>query len=480
MAQRWTRRAAAGVVALALRDGLTRLVAFAGHLVLARVLAPADFGAFAVVLFLAGLAEMVGGLGLSAALVQQSDPPDDRTTGVAFLLRLAAALALAVILLAAVSALSGPFHLPPSAPTLALIVAPTLPLAALALVPETQLERALRFDRLALADGARVVAGQVVAVALVLAGAGVAALAWGTLAGVLTWVVALYVLSPSTGRCAWRPRLAWQAAAARRLLGFGGPLAGQQIVHLVKDQMAPALGAPLFGSTAVGYLDWAGKLARTAASPSTLANRVAFPAYARLQHDPAVLRQALPLALRWSALLSLPLLAVLWGLGPELTHYLYTDQWLPALPALTLLALNAAIGVLPDLLMPALLAAGRMRAALTLSVAWTVLAWALALALVVPLGYVGIAAAHAFSTLIAAGALLRLVPVTLGDALRAVGPAALGAVLAVGAMRGAVVVLGDSVPAILAALALGVGVYALVVLIVQGHTLWRDVRGAAR
>ena len=473
MTQRWSRRAAAGVAALALRDSLTRLVALAGHIALARVLAPADFGAFAVVVLLAGLAEMVGGLGLGAALVQRPDPPDERVAGAAFLIRLAAALALAAALVAVVPALAGPLCLPLSAPVLALIVAPTLPLAALALVPEARLERALRFDRLALADGARVVAGQVVAVALAWTGAGVVALAGGYLVGVLAWVVALYLLSP------WRPRLAWDPAAARRLLGFGVPLAGQQIVHLAKDQMAPALGAPLYGSTAVGYLDWAGKLARNAAAPSALANRVAFPAYARLQHrddgDPAALRQALSLALRWSALLSLPLLAVLWGLGPQLAHYLYTDQWLPALPALYLLALNAAVGVLPDLLMPALLAAGWMRAALTLSVAWAALAWVLALALAAPLGYVSIAVAHVLATTVAAGVLLWLAPISPGDALRAVGPAALGVVLAVGAMRGVVAGLGAGLTAMLAALALGLAVYALAVLVVQGRTLWHDV-----
>ena len=470
MMPHWSRRAAASVVALALRDGLTRLVAFAGHLVLARILAPADFGAFAVVLLLAGLAELVGGLGLSAALVQQPDPPDDRVAGAAFLVRLAAALAMAVTLLVAVPSLAGPFQLPPSAPLLALIVAPALPLTALALAPEFQLERALRFDRLALADGARVVVGQIVAVGLAWAGVGVAALAGGYLAGALAWVAALYVLFP------WRPRLAWHPATVRRLLGFGGPVVSQQIIHLVKDQMAPALGAPLFGNTAVGYLDWAGKLARTAAAPSTLANRVAFPAYARLQQDPAAMRQALPLALRWSALLSLPLLAVLWGLGPELTHYLYTDQWLPALPALYLLALHAALGVLPDLLMPALLATGRLRAALAVSIGWTVLAWTLALALSALVGYAGIAAAYVCSTAVAAIVLLRLTPVRRGDALRAVGPAGLGVVLAVGAMRGVVSVLGDGIPAILTALLLGLAAYALTVLAVQGRTLWRDVR----
>ncbi len=466
----WSRRAAAGVIALALRDGLTRLAAFAGHLVLARVLAPADFGAFAVVLLLAGLAELLGGLGLGAALVQRPEPPDDRVAGTAFVLRLAAASCMAVLLVATVSVWSPLFQLPPAAPLLALVVAPALPLTALALLPEARLERALRFDRLALADGARVVAGQVMAVASAWAGAGVIALAGGYLAGALAWVAALYALSP------WRPRLAWQPTAVRRLLGFGGPLVGQQIVHLAKDQMAPALGAPLFGSAAVGYLDWAGKLARTAASPSTLANRVAFPAYARIQHDPAALRRALPLALRWSALLSLPLLAILWGLGSQLTHYLYTDQWLPALPALYLLALHAAIGVLPDLLMPSLLAAGRMRTALTLSVGWTALAWALALALAALVGYVGIAAAHVLSTAVAAGVLLRLAPVRRDDALRAVGPAALGAILAAGVMRGVVAVWGDHAPAILAALALGLIAYALTILIIQGRTLWRDVR----
>src|SRR5687767_3499581 len=71
------RRSRDAAVQLFVRTGLVRIIAFLGTILLARILLPQDFGAFAVVIFVVGLLTPFGDLGLGSALVQQRERPTE-------------------------------------------------------------------------------------------------------------------------------------------------------------------------------------------------------------------------------------------------------------------------------------------------------------------------------------------------------------------------------------------------------------------
>ena len=471
----WQRRAARGLVALMVRDGVVRTLALVSHIVLARLLSPEALGAFAIVLFAVSLFDAIGELGLSGALVQRREPLTAADQRTAFTLQaLIEGGSVALIWLAAPT-LAAAYRLPPDTVPLFRWLSLSLLISTLALIPEARLERGLDYRRLSLAGALRAAVYHGVAMALALAGFGIWSLGLAFLASVAVGTTVLWTFAP------WRPGWGWDRASTGWLLRFGGPFQAQRLVHLAKDNVAPALGM-VYGAGGVGYLNFAGRLAMLSAAPAALVNRISFATYARVQDDRAAMGATLELAVRWTALLSFPLIASLCGLGRPIVHLIYTDKWLPALPALYLLCAEAVFGVLTSLLMPVLQATGRLSVALRLSLGWAGLTWALALVLAwSPLGFVGVAAAYALSTPLAALLLARQIqtvaPVRL---LPNVGPAAAAAVAAGAIMALVAARLGAGLAALVVAAAAGLAVYAGLIAWWQGRRLLADARELRR
>jgi len=465
----WQRRAARGLVALMVRDGIIRMLALVSHIVIARLLSPETLGAFAVVLFAVGLFDAIGELGLSGALVQRRDPLTRADQRTAFTLQaLIEGVSVALIWLAAPT-LAAVYRLPPHTVPLFRWLSLSLVISTLALIPEARLERELEYGRLSLAGALRAAVYHVAAMALALAGFGIWSLGLAFLASVAVGTGLLWAFAP------WRPGWGWNRASVHWLLRFGGPFQAQRLVHLAKDNVAPALGM-VYGAGGVGYLNFAGRLAALSTAPAALVNRISFAAYARVQDDRQALGATLELALRWTALLSFPLIALLCGLGRPIVHIVYTDKWLPAMPALYLLCVDALFGIFTALLMPVLQATGRLTVALRLSLGWAGLTWVLALACS-PLGFVGVAAAYALSTPLAALLLVRQIravtPVRLlpngGPAAAAAGVAGAIMTLLAGQMSGGLIALA-------VAAAVGLALYSALIACWQGRRLLADVR----
>src|SRR6188768_1448640 len=71
------RRGARGAWALGIRQLLVQLVSALAAVVLARVLAPAEFGVYAVTIFLLHVLAVAGDAGLAAALVREDAEPEE-------------------------------------------------------------------------------------------------------------------------------------------------------------------------------------------------------------------------------------------------------------------------------------------------------------------------------------------------------------------------------------------------------------------
>ena len=88
-------------------------------------------------------------------------------------------------------------------------------------------------------------------------------------------------------------------------------------------------------------------------------------------------------SLAWTCRLIFPVFAVLIGLAPQVTEYVYGAKWLPAVPTLVILSLSMAVSCVAGVLLPALYSLGRERAGTTIALGWTALTWIIAGALAV-------------------------------------------------------------------------------------------------
>ena len=398
------RRSIGGLVALALRGGAGKIVSAASLVVLSRLLAPTDFGVFAILQLPTGLASLLADAGISAALIQRFDSltSADEQAGFTWRLLFASALSGSLTLLAGL--VGRLYRLDVNAIWALRLLSIELLINALGTVPGVRLVRALRFDQLAWIEFAAFVSGQAMTIGLASTGAGLWSLVIGALVTSAVGTVLVNILAP------WRPQLGLPTGRSKPLLRFGLTFQGQGLAHLAKDRLVPALGGLMLSSAHVGYLTWAQEIARWPRLPADYVARVGFPAFARLQNDPDSLGQLLQNALTFVCALSFASVAVGMTLGPLLVR-LVLPQWEPAIPSLLILLVQTPLDALIAVMLPLIYAMGQAGQGLRLSILWTILTWLFGLiALFVWRDLRAIPLALGLATLCATGLVARSIP----------------------------------------------------------------------
>lgn len=199
------QRSARGGALLFAANAAQLLVAIVATMILARVLTPADFGLFAMATTVIALAGPVRDFGLPFAIAHAPVLDDARLDA---LFRRNALLAAALgAALCAAAPLAALWFGEPAVAAMVVALAFGTALRALANVQFGLLTRGMRHGALALAGPGSEIAGAVVAVALAVAGAGVAAL-------VAQQLLALSAQALVAWRAAgWRPRFGYRGAS---------------------------------------------------------------------------------------------------------------------------------------------------------------------------------------------------------------------------------------------------------------------------
>jgi O-antigen/teichoic acid export membrane protein len=357
------------------RELAIKLLAFAGWIVLARLLDLSTFGLFAISSFAVNLFVVVFEVGLGASFVRDKDV-DQRELAALFTYQL-----VWVVLLAAVVAGGWPLlsAVLPGLPASGLVV-PALALSfvviSLRTVPSILTQRRLAYGPLVVSDVLAQAAYWIAAIAAAFAGSGV----WSVVAACLAFsTVGTLVLFARVG---WVPSLSLDWRRLHSRARFSLSYQGQQAASLVKYAMLPALGGMAGGISGIGYVTWAHQIAVVPIQLTQLVSRVSFPAMSRLQDNHEALARMAGAILKWTCRLTFPACALLIGLGPQLTEYVYGAKWLPALPAFYLFAANTAINAPVGVLLPILYALGRGAHAFRILVGMVVLTWLFGLAFI--------------------------------------------------------------------------------------------------
>jgi O-antigen/teichoic acid export membrane protein len=108
---------------------------------------------------------------------------------------------------------------------------------------------------------------------------------------------------------------------------------------------------------------------------------VGFPLFARLQDDRSLLGESLGRAIHLSAFVTCGSVGLCLGLGEPLTRFVFSEQWLPAVPLLVVFSGAISIGFLSPLVASALDAIGRPGVFARVALLWTTITW-----IAVPIG----------------------------------------------------------------------------------------------
>jgi O-antigen/teichoic acid export membrane protein len=333
----------------------TEVLTLASMVVLARLIAPAEFGHYAVALVVGEIAMVVPGEGVGSALVQRQTLERVHLQA-GMVLALVAGAVLAAIMLALAALVVVPIF-GESTAELVRLSTPSCLIAAASAVPTAVLRRRLAFRRLSVMDIVSTGTRAVASVGLALAGLGAESLVLG---GMLSGIAAAAIAW--TG--AWPPPPRLHLCAAREVLDYGLPAALASISWVGFRNCDYAIVGARLGAAQTGFYFRAYSLAvEYQKKISIVMSQIGFPVLARAQGtaDGAVLRHQM---VRLLTTLLFPLLTLLAVLAPVAVPLVFGADWKQAVVPTQILALGGASTLVIDTAGVALMAAGRARALL--------------------------------------------------------------------------------------------------------------------
>ncbi len=355
-------RARSGLIWSLLNSAAARVLNVLAGLVIARVVAPAEFGTYAAAVLVMTIVLSMNEIGLSVAVIRWKGRVESITpTAVSgSLLSSGAWFALMFFGAPTIAALLGA----PEATTAIQVLSVGVLLDGVSTIPNALLMRAFQQRRRAVAEIFGFLVGTPIGIYLA-ADHGASGLAVGLLIANLVTTALILWLAPS-----W-PRPGWDRETAIRLIRLGLPPAMTSVLLLAIINVDSVAVSRVLGVSALGFYALAFNVANW---PWTLLSmsirQVSLPAFSRLAEDRAGLEDAFSHSLALAAGVAVLGGLLLAALAEPLVGILYGDKWLPAVAALRWLALFGALRVVLELCYDLLIAAGRAGSLVRVQLVW--------------------------------------------------------------------------------------------------------------
>ena len=314
------RAARGGMIAISAQP-IRMILQFVTSAILARLLAPSDFGLVAMAAAVTGFVAIFSEMGLGAATMQRTEIDQDTVSGL-FWLNLGLGVALVPIALL-IAPLAAAFFKDQRVLHLIMALSLTLPMVAAGAQHTGLLMRSMRW----VTTQWTAIAGQVVgSVAGIL-------VAWKTDLGY--WSLVVHAWGAAGGTllfiwlaCPWRPTLVKDWSGTRDALGFGLNLTGFTVVNFFHRQLDNIIIGWRSGAAELGYYARAYTLMMLPINMfNGPFNSAVTPALSRLQHEPERWRRAFLDSLGLAAFLGAGVAAGLIATAEPLVAILYGPGW---------------------------------------------------------------------------------------------------------------------------------------------------------
>ena len=305
--------------------GGNAVVQMAVQVVMARLLAPEQFGALAVMLVFVSLGNVIVQSGLNTALIQ-SPEADDADFSTVFWMSLAVSVALyAAIFLAAPSVAA--FYAMPGIVWPLRALGLLLVVSAYNSVQVAKVTRDLQMRKVFRATMASVIFSAVSGIGAAVAGAGL----WALVAQQLSYqLVNCVVLAFQVD---WKPRMVFRAERARELFGFGWRLLASGLLEQGYQSLADLVVGKRFSPARLGLVSQGKKYPQAVGSMLDGAIQpVMLSAVSRVQDDRARVKRLVRRALKTSPFLIAPAMTLFACCAPSLVPALLGPQWAEAVP----------------------------------------------------------------------------------------------------------------------------------------------------
>lgn len=300
-------------------------------MVLARLLAPKDFGLLGMVTAFTGVLSLFRDFGLSAAAVQLPSVSEAQSSTLFWINVLVGGLL--TLIAGACAPAVGSFYHEPRLLWVTVIVAVGFLFNGAGVQHSAILQRQMRFRALAFIDVAATIVSIVLAIAMAMAGYGYWALVAMTLCNPVVTTIGLWLTS------GWVPGLPRRGIGLASMIRFGGTLTLNSFIVYVASNFDKVLLGRFWGAEALGIYGRAYQLIRIPTDNlNSAVGEVAFAALSRLQDDSQRLKSYFLKGYSLVLALTVPITVVCGLFAADMVRVLLGHKWTEAIPIFRMLA----------------------------------------------------------------------------------------------------------------------------------------------
>lgn len=311
-------------------------------IIVARLLAPEDFGLMAIAMSVIVFSQSTTQFGFESALIQKQDRPED-FLNTAWTFELSRYLAIFLLIFLAAPLFASLFN-EPRALVLLRVISLSLVLQGLRNIGVIYFRKDLDFKRQFVTEVIPVIAYVSVVIPLAYSFRSVWALVWGNLTSGVASCLITYIMHP------YRPRLDYNIQKAQNLFKFGKWIFGGNIAVMLKTQGMSLFMGKYLGLPALGFYERSSVFTEKLLQQiSEVAWKVGYPTFSKLQDNPSRFKRMFQKTLQLQTFIGIPMAGGLFVLSEDFVHLFLTDKWLPIVPLMQILLIQAVLGIISAL-----------------------------------------------------------------------------------------------------------------------------------
>ncbi len=327
-------------------------ISFVATVILARMLAPKDFGLFGMAVLVTGIVRLFGNLGLGGALIQKKELTEEELSTV-FWVNLISGTGLTFICIV-VSPLAAWFFRESAVQSILLLLSCTFFVSSLSSVHATLVQKELRMKQMAVIEVSSRLLGVLTKLTAAFYGLGFWSFAIGMIVDRFVKTGGFLLVLP------WRPSLVFSKARFHEFFRFGRNLFGNSLLNYIQGNAGSLVIGRALGVEWLGFFQMAYNLPYLILDyVSSSVGAVSFPVFSKLQDDNERLAKGYLRIVRCIALATFPALAGLAFCAEDFVLFIYGPRWLPAAAPLQILCVGAALASINSLVAPLMNAKGR-------------------------------------------------------------------------------------------------------------------------
>ena len=302
-------------------------------IILARILAPEDFGLIGLLSVFILLSQVFMESGITEALIQKTDcSSEDYST--AFYFNTVVSVMIYVVLYVAAPFIAS-FYRVPDLCLLTRVLSINIIIGSFNIVQRAKLTRAMDFRSLAIISSVGLIVGGVVGLLMAYWGFGV----WSLVLQTLVSTFSSFLLFPYYSR--WYPKWKYSMESFKRLWKYGSKLIVTGVLNVIIMNLSTILIGRLYKTNQVGYYTRAQGFAEMPANVLlSVLSSVSFPVLCKTQSEKEYQLMVYKRILFNAVLLVFPIMILLAILSRPLILVLLTDKWLPSVTIMQLLLLG--------------------------------------------------------------------------------------------------------------------------------------------